>query len=144
MKVLVDSSVWSLAFRRDHPAAAPQVAELQQLIDKFQATIIGPIRQEVLSGIPRARQFESLRAILAAFPDEVLATRDFELAARFFNQCRARGIQGTHTNFLICASAFSRNLPIFTTDKDFIGYSKVLPIVLHKVRGVHVSNIRSR
>src|SRR4249920_694861 len=107
MKVLVDSSVWSLAFRRDHADAAPQVAELHKLIDKFQATIIGPIRQEVLSGIPNARQFESLLAILAAFPDEALATRYFELAARFFSQCRARGIQWTHTDVLMWASAFS-------------------------------------
>jgi predicted nucleic acid-binding protein len=136
MKVLVDSSVWSLAFRRDHPDAVPQVAELHELIGQFRASIIGPVRQEVLSGIPSARQFATLLGILSAFPDEPLETRDFELAARFFNQCRKRGIQGTHTDFLICASAFARNMPIFTTDKDFIDYSRVLPIRLHQTSRV--------
>ena len=136
MKVLVDSSVWSLAFRRDHPGAAPQIAELHELIGQFRASIIGPVRQEVLSGIPRIRQFETLQGLLSAFADEVLETRDFELAARFFNQCRSRGIQGTHTDFLICASAVTRNMAIFTTDKDFIDYSRVLPIRLHQTSRV--------
>lgn len=132
MKVLIDTTVWSLAFRRDHPDAAPEVAELHTLIDQFCAAIIGPVRQEVLSGISNEAQFETLRDVLNAFADETLETRDYELAARFFNQCRSRGVQGTHTDFLICAVAFARDMPIFTTDKDFISYSRIVPIRLHQ------------
>lgn len=131
MKVLIDSSIWSLAFRRNHPPAATEVGELRVLIEQFRAAIIGPIRQEVLSGISRSPQFERLRGLLAAFIDEPLETRDFELAARFFNDCRARGVQGAHTDFLICATAYARNMPIFTTDKDFMAYSRIVPIRLH-------------
>ncbi len=136
MKVLIDTTVWSLAFRRNHPDAAPEVAELHTLIDQFCAAIIGPVRQEVLSGISNEAQFKTLRDVLNAFADETLETRDFELAARFFNQCRSRGVQGTHTDFLICAAAFARDMPIFTTDKDFISYSRIVPIRLHQASHV--------
>ncbi len=136
MKVLIDTTVWSLAFRRNHPDAAPEVAELHTLIDQFCAAIIGPVRQEVLSGISNEAQFKTLRDVLNAFADETLETRDYELAARFFNQCRSRGVQGTHTDFLICAAAFARDMPIFTTDKDFISYSRIVPIRLHQASHV--------
>ena len=132
MKVLIDTTVWPLAFRRDHPDAAPEVAELHALSDQFCAANIGPIRQELLSGISSESQFETLREVLGAFVDEPLETRDFQLTARTFNQCRARGVQGTHTDFLICAVGFARDIPIFTTDKDFLSYSRVLPIRLHQ------------
>ena len=136
MKVLIDTTVWQLALRRDHPDAAPEVAELHALINQFCAAIITPIRQEVLSGISSESQFETLREVLSAFVDEPLETRDFEFAGRFFKRCRARGVQGTHTNFLICAVGFARDIPIFTTDKDFLSYSRVLPIRLHQASRV--------
>ena len=134
MKVIVDTSVWSHAFRRDHLVDAPEVLELRRLIKDFRATIIGPIRQEILSGIPNARQFTTLRGLMSAFVDEPLTAEDYERAASFFNRCRAKGIQGSHVDFLICSVAASRGRPIFSTDKDFAGYAKVLPIKLYKMK----------
>ena len=134
MKVIVDTSVWSHAFRRDHSADAPEALELRRLIKDFRATIIGPIRQEILSGIPNAKQFTTLRGLMSAFVDEPLVAEDYERAASFFNRCRAKGIQGSHVDFLICSVAVSRARPIFSTDKDFAGYAKVLPIKLYKMK----------
>lgn len=134
MKVIVDTSVWSHAFRRDHLVDAPEALELRRLIKDFRATIIGPIRQEILSGIPNAKQFTMLRGLMSAFVDEPLVAEDYERAASFFNRCRAKGIQGSHVDFLICSVAASRGGPIFSTDKDFLGYAKVLPIKLYKMR----------
>ena len=134
MKVIVDTSVWSHAFRRDHLVDAPETLELRRLIRDFRATIIGPIRQEILSGIPNARQFTTLRGLMSAFVDEPLTAEDYERAASFFNRCRAKGIQGSHVDFLICSVAASRGRPIFSTDKDFAGYAKVLPIKLYKMK----------
>ena len=76
-------------------------------------------------------KFLRLKDTLASIPDESLDSVDFENGAKCFNACRKRGIQGEHTDFLICAVAMRRGMPIFTVDKDFKGYAKVLPINLH-------------
>ena len=49
MKVLVDTSIWSAALRRDRPIGSPVVHELRSLIGDHLVEIIGPIRQELLS-----------------------------------------------------------------------------------------------
>ena len=130
MKVLVDTSVWSLAFRRRAPAHQA-VDELRRLIDHGRAAILGPIRQEILSGIRETGMFERLRDHLRAFSDEPISEADYERAAACFNTCRARGLQGSSTDFLLCAVAERHRLPILTTDEDFIRYARVLPIELH-------------
>lgn len=134
MKVLVDTSVWSDAFRRNHPIRGNHAHELAQLIEDGDAAMVGPIRQELLSSIPDATTFMRLQRAIAAFADEPLHTEDYESGAKCFNACRARGIQGEHTDFLICAFAMRRGMPIFSIDKDFTSYAKVLPIILHAIR----------
>jgi len=135
VKVLVDTSVWSLALRRRRPEREAAVrAELARLIAEFEVTIIGPIRQELLSGIREEKQFLVLQENLRGFPDLRLETADYEMAARCFNECRAKGIQGSNTDFLICAVSLLRGMTIFTTDKDFDAYSRVLGIALHGFR----------
>ena len=57
---------------------------------------------------------------------------DYIAAAGFFNLCRSKGVQGSNTDFLICAVAVRAKVSIFTLDKDFDLFSKHLPIVLHK------------
>ena len=133
MKVLVDTSVWSLAFRRRAPAH-PAVDELRRLISHGRAAIVGPIRQELLSGIREAATFERLRDHLRAFSDEPLAEADYERAAECFTICRARGLQGSNTDFLLCAIAERQRLPILTTDDDFARYARVLPFAIHTPR----------
>jgi predicted nucleic acid-binding protein len=131
MKVLVDTSVWSLALRRRARLESPRVQELRALIAHGRVAIIGPIRQELLSGIRTAEAFELLREHLGTFQDESLETADFERAAQHFNACRMRGIQGSNTDFLICAAAERRKLPILTADEGFTRFAKILPIVLY-------------
>ena len=131
MKVLVDTSVWSLALRRQMRREDPAVQELRSLIDEGRVAMIGPIRQELLSGIRTSDAFQQLRAHLQPFQDEVLETADFERAAEHFNTCRGRGVQGSNTDFLICAVAERRKLPILTTDSDFTRFAKILPVALH-------------
>lgn len=134
MKVLVDTSVWSLALRRRTGSPAAHVAELRRLIDEGRVAMVGPVRQELLSGIRDAKAFERLRDQLRAFPDEPLDEQDFEQAARHFNACRAAGLQGSNTDFLLCATAERRGLPILTTDADFVRFARVLPIALQTPR----------
>lgn len=134
MKVIIDTSVWSLALRRDRASLGPETAELAELIREGRAAMLGAVRQELLSGIRVSHQFETLRSHLRAFPDIVLEAADHEEAASFFNKCRAKGIQGSNTAFLICAAAARRRFGIFTTDADFGRFARVLPIGLHALR----------
>ncbi len=134
MNVLVDSSVWSLAFRRQKPDPAKQVAELFELILEGRAQLIGPVRQEVLSGIRSDLQFQQLRDALRGFPDLEILTADFELAAAMFSQCRRQGIQGSNTDFLICAVAERLHMPILTTDVDFRHFAEHISVRLHPPR----------
>ncbi len=131
MSVIVDTSVWSLALRRRTPPDfSPAIAILQNLITDDQVAMLGAIRQEILSGIRNLEQFTRLRDYLRAFPDLELITEDYELAAEFFNTCRSNGIQGSNTDFLICAVAYRRSYSILTTDNDFYTFRTHIPIIL--------------
>lgn len=134
MKVLVDTSVWSLALRRERPADDALVRELAELIDEQRVVMIGPVRQELLSGMRQAAQFDRLREHLRAFPDLPLAETDYEQAAEFFNLCRSKGVQGSNTDFLLCAAAVNHQLAILTVDRDFALFAGHLPIALHQSR----------
>ncbi len=134
MRVLIDTSIWSLALRRGESIQNHEAQELKRLITAHVAEIIGPIRQEVLSGVKDQSQFDRLESHLTAFPDSPLLTEDYVMAARFFNLCRSKGIQGSNTDFLICAVAVRQDLAIFTTDGDFPMFAKCLPIVLHEFK----------
>lgn len=138
MNVLVDTTIWSLALRRKaqqlNSAEHAAVAELTSLIQEGRARIIGLVRQELLSGIRTPSQYEKLRAILRSFPDEPVATQDYEAAAKTGNDCRARGIAVSVSDMLICAIAIARDWSIFSTDPDFKSYAKILPLKLHTPR----------
>ncbi len=138
MNVLVDTSVWSLALRRAtrNLSASEKtiVAELAALIDEGGAKIIGLVRQELLSGIRSSEQFEKLREILGAFPDEPATSKDFEVAALFSNKCRSQGVSVSVSDMLICSIANSRGWPVFSSDPDFKRYARILPIRIHAPR----------
>jgi len=134
MNVIIDTAVWSLALRRQRSSANAQKRELSELVREGRAIMLGPVRQELLSGVRGQEQFETLRGHLRAFPDVLLEAEDYEEAASFFKRCRSKGIQGSNTDFLICAAAVRRGLSILTTDADFTHFASTLPIELHTTR----------
>lgn len=134
MRVLVDTSVWSLALRRATHALNPDAEELKRLITSHLTEIIGPIRQELLSGVRDQVQCDLLESRLACFSDVPLHAEDYVTAAKMFNVCRAKGIQGSNTDFLICAVAVRHDFAIFTTDGDFRLFAKCLPIVIYEFK----------
>jgi predicted nucleic acid-binding protein len=132
MKVLVDTPVWSIVLRRvGRPENAAIVNAFGALIDDGLIAIVGPVRQELLSGIREKAQFDHIRDELRGFLDIDITVNDYETAASFYNACRSRGIQGSATDFLICAIAVRHDFSIFTTDDDFTRYAKILPIALY-------------
>ncbi len=132
MKVIVDTSVWSLALRRRAPAHEV-VGELRRLVSQGRVAMLGPIRQELLSGLRDGAVFRRLRDHLRAFADEPLDHEDYERAAEHFNTCRAAGVQGSNTDFLLCAVAERRAFPVLTTDADFGRYAALLPVRFHSI-----------
>jgi predicted nucleic acid-binding protein len=137
MKVLIDTSVWSQALRRpsaQSSSAAQEVlvSELKELIHDGRIAMLGLVRQELLSGVKTQKQFEALKQILSAFSDEPVRMEDYELAAKNFNQCQQGGVQGSNTDFLICAVSMSRGWPIYSLDRDFEQYQKHLALQLYR------------
>ena len=131
MKALVDTCVWSQVLRHKSPNTE-LTKKLEDLIKDGRISVIGPIRQELLSGVSNTKQFNQLKDLLSSFEDIPLKTEHFEKAAEFSNICRSKGVQGSTIDFLICAVAYIENLIIFTTDKDFENYKKYLSIQLIK------------
>ncbi len=128
MKVIIDSSIWYLSLRRQKHKKEIVSDKLMQIIEDGRIVMLGAIRQEILSGIKVKNHFELLKKYLRAFPDLLLKYRDYELAAEFFNICRAKGVQGSNTDFLICAAAVNNDFSIYTSDKDFDLFKKHITI----------------
>jgi predicted nucleic acid-binding protein len=134
MKVLIDTPIWSLAFRKKSNSVDNRIIEcLIDLIRNGQVAIIGPIRQEVLSGISDNNKFIEIKNKMSIFSDYNIQTGDYEFAAECSNECSRNGIQGSHTDFLICAVAIRNNWEIFTEDNDFFEYEKYIPIKIYNI-----------
>lgn len=134
----MDTPIWLEVFRRkkkdDKTYNSTLSAELTELIREVRAVMIGPVRQEILSGISSELQFKELKEKLRAFDDFPITVEDYEIAAKFYNTCRRNGIQGSHTDFLICAVAYRNSMPLFTTDNDFEHYREHIDISLYTPR----------
>lgn len=128
-KFLVDTCIWSEVLRRKAPNAVIR-EHLAKMLRNLQAILIGPVRQEILSGISDDAKFMRLKELLSYLPDASIVTEDYELAAHYSNMCRHKGIQGSAVDFLICAVAVRNGFVIYTVDKDFEHYKTVLPIHL--------------
>jgi len=132
--VLIDTSVWSLALRRKTIDLSPHerriTKNLYELIHQEQVRLLGATRQEVLSGIREESMFMRIRDHLRGFRNVELDESDYEEAARATNQCVRKGITGSHVDLLMCAVAVRYGWQIFSSDRDFILYGKILPIQL--------------
>lgn len=131
MNVIVDTCIWSEAFRKTRNSS-PIAQYLLNLLDRDEAGMLGAVRQEVLSGIREYDRYLWLKELLQAIPDLPVLSGDYEMAAEFFNKCRASGVQASNTDFLMCAASVRVKAVIFTTDKDFQHIAKVIPIHLHR------------
>ncbi len=138
MNVLVDTSVWSVAYRRsDHDlntVEKKQKAELAELIREKRVRLIGAVFQELLSGIRNPAKFDLIKSDLESFEEEQLSLADYRRAAEISNELRAKGVTGSSIDCLICAVALDRGMEIFTADEDFRHYARHIPLRLHTPR----------
>lgn len=125
MNVLVDTCVWSLSLRRRKkslltPDEQKLVTLLAEATRDGRVVMIGPIRQEVLSGIRDEAQFAKIAELLDPFPDQELQTADYVGAARIFNVCRNHGLQGGPVDMLLCSVVLRRKWQLMTADQGLL------------------------
>lgn len=139
--VLVDTPIWSVALRRRTVDLSSQerliTKSLYELVRQGRVKLLGPTRQEVLSGIRDQSTFARIREHLRGFPDVEIQTADYEEAALASNHCRSKGIASTPVDMLICAVALRYAWKIFTSDRDFENYRKLLKIELFLLDRTH-------
>ena len=130
MRVLVDTCIWSNVFRYKNPIPEDKTC-LMKLVEDDSALIIGPIRQEFLSGIREINRYVGLREALRSFPDLPLKTELFEMGAEMFNDCRRKGVSASAVDMMVCSAAKYYGVEIWTEDPDFAHYKKCIDIQLY-------------
>lgn len=120
MSLLVDTSVWSLAFRRDGSTATAEVEVLRAALEGARLVVTtGVVVQELLQGFagPRDRQrlLERLEALSYVAPDR----EDHVAAAEVRHACRRHGVQIGTIDALLVQLCRRHGLELLTTDRDF-------------------------
>lgn len=120
MTLLVDTCVWSLAFRRDATREGPQVRALRQALERGDAIIgTGLILQELLQGFTGPKARAGLIERFAALPFLNPDRHDHIEAASLRNQCRRKGVQMGTIDALLAQLCIRHELLLLTTDRDF-------------------------
>jgi len=135
VSLLVDTSVWSLAFRRDGPLDAPEVGALRAaLLGAEQVFTTGLVLQEVLQGFAGPKNRDELveRLSVLAFlqPDK----QDHIAAADIRNACRRRGVQIGTIDALLIQLCQRYDLTLLTTDQDFHAASQHVDVRIWTLR----------
>jgi predicted nucleic acid-binding protein len=117
---LVDTSIWSLAFRRDAPVSGPEVLALKAAIDGGDAIVTtGLVLQELLQGFVGPRARKDIVQRFAALPLLVPDRQDYIHAADIRNVCRRAGVQIGTIEALMGQLCIRHELTLLTTDADF-------------------------
>jgi predicted nucleic acid-binding protein len=128
VSVLVDTSVWSLALRRDEPASSREVESLRAAIERGAVCLVGVVLQELLQGFPSPDRTRRLLEYLAPFPVLALHRGDYVYAAEIRNKCRARGVSISTVDAQIAAAAINHRCALLTLDRDFDGIARHFPL----------------
>lgn len=125
ISVLVDTSVWSEALRRKKKDIDSSDTFLYDLItNEEEIFLIGPIIQEILSGIKDNSLFDQIKNHLEFFGYIELSKEDYVNAAELRNELSKKGIAVSSIDSQIATMAISKNLYLATYDKDFKHISK--------------------
>lgn len=120
MNFLVDTSVWSLALRRDGPSSVPQVAALLRALENGDPIVTtGLVLQELLQGFSGPKAREQIIERFAALPLLMPDRQDHIDAAELRNICRRRGVQIGTIDALLARLCIRHNLVLLTSDNDF-------------------------
>lgn len=131
MSLFVDTSVWSLAFRRDATGPLPHVAALRAALEGGDLVVTtGLVLQELLQGFNGPRARTELLKRFAALPLLMPDRQDHVEAAEIRNRCRRAGTQIGTIDAVLAQLCLRHDLTLLTADKDFAGVARHVPLRL--------------
>lgn len=133
MTLLVDTSVWSLAFRRGQPQTSPQVTERYDALAGEEIVVTtGIVLQELLQGFSGARARDDIIERFAALPLISPDRQDHIDAAMLCNACRRAGVQLGTVDALLTQLCIRHDLTLLATDNDFVHAAAHCPLKVWK------------
>ncbi len=130
MSVFVDTSVWSLALRRDDPPTVPEIDALKHALETGSAFSTGLVLQELLQGFSKPKAHRQIAEHFASIPLLIPDRNDHVQAAELRNSCRRKGKQIGTIDALLAQLCIHHELPILTADKDFKYISETAALTL--------------
>lgn len=125
MSLFVDTSVWSLALRRDRAENIPQVIALARALETGERVVTtGLVLQELLQGFSGAKAQDQIVDRFSALPLLVPDREDHVAAAALRNLCRRHGVQVGTIDALLAQICVRHELILLTTDQDFTHLAK--------------------
>ena len=114
--VLVDSSVWIEALRREGDVHVKLA--LEALLEEYEATWCGPIKLEVLGGT-RAQDRKALEEHFSCIPYLPMRDAEWETAKNLAWRLRDKGCTVPWNDILIASLAREAECRIYSVDKHF-------------------------
>lgn len=131
LSLFVDTSVWSLALRRDAPPDVPEVGALLQALETGEPVLTtGLVLQELLQGFSGPKAQSAILERFSALPLLLPDRQDHVEAARLRNACRRGGLQVGTIDALLAQLCIRHDLTFLTTDSDFRGVAARFPLRL--------------
>jgi hypothetical protein len=128
LSLLVDTSVWSLALRRDTPPDLPEVFALRQALESGSVYCTGLVLQELLQGFSKPKAHKQIISHFSSLPLLVPDRSDHIQAAEIRNRCRQKGVQTGTIDALLAQLCVRHELTMLTADKDFQNIASVVPL----------------
>jgi predicted nucleic acid-binding protein len=127
--LFVDTSVWSLALRRDAPVEVAEVVALVRAIERGDTLLTtGLVLQELLQGFSGPKARELILEHFAALPLLVPDRDDYVAAADLRNTCRRAGLQIGTIDALLARLCIRHELTLLSTDHDFVAVAGLFPL----------------
>lgn len=130
MTVFVDTSVWSLALRRDSPPNIPELEELKRALVAGTVMSTGIVLQELLQGFSKPKAHQQIIERFSSLPLIVPNRDDHVEAAELRNECRRRGVQTGTIDALLAQLCIRHELTMLTTDRDFHAIGRIVPLIV--------------
>jgi predicted nucleic acid-binding protein len=134
--LLVDTSVWSLALRRDGSSTDPAVAALHEALLGAEAVVTtGLVLQELLQGFAGPKAAGAIVERFRSLPMIQPERQDHIAAAEVRNTCRGSGVQIGTIDALLIQLCGRHELTLLSTDKDFVHAARIVPFKLWRPMG---------
>jgi hypothetical protein len=131
MNLFVDTSVWSMAFRRSAGPPEPEVVRLDRALEAGEGVFTtGIVLQELLQGFTKPNSAEQIINRFSAIPFLAPERNDYIEAARLRNLCRRRGVQIATIDALLAQLCIQNELTMLSRDQDFTSLAELTPLEL--------------